>query len=143
MCGASACAILFVFKYVSQSLYTSHAKYSHGLIPFHNFLESLRLPLQGILPYSAMVHVHFCSEESGLLRSMIKFAILRSRREVPWSGCRRLRLPVPFLLFCLNPAPFGSSNSLKQPFLIWGPRTTWGSMNLNGYKNCNFLFTTY
>jgi len=55
MDGARAWAILFVFKDVSQGLFTSHPKYSNGLIPFHSFLESLRLPLQGTLPYSAMV----------------------------------------------------------------------------------------
>ena len=75
--------------------------------------------------------------------SVIKFAILRSRREVSWLGCRQLRLPIPFLLFCLSPASSGLSDSLKQPFLTWGPRTTWASVNLDRDKNYNFLFTNH
>ena len=33
-----------------------------------------------------------------LAARVINFATLRSRREVPWSGCWRLTLPIPFLL---------------------------------------------
>lgn len=72
--------------------------------------------------------------------SVIKVATLRSRREVPWTGCRLWMLPIPILLFCLSPVPFGLSDSLKQPFLTWGPRTTWGIRGLGWGQKLQFSF---
>ena len=71
--------------------------------------------------------------------NVIMLAIFRSRREVPWTGCRRWRLPIPFLLLCFSPAPFGLSDSLNQWFLSCGPRTIGGLINWIGGKNYLFF----
>ena len=78
-----ACAILFVFKEVSQSLCTDHARYSHGLIPFRNFSRVVTPPFAR---YSPVFRYGACPFlfRGHLALILIKFAILRSRREVPW-----------------------------------------------------------
>ena len=42
--------------------------------------------------------------------------------------------------FCLHSVALGLTQPLTQPLLTWGPWTPWGSVNLDGGGDYNFIF---